>query len=95
MGFEVETTGRGVDARVRVRPREGSDAARRYVVAFNTFDARSAGHRFMRLRALLERPEARCTLHQLQTRDALIAFFQRHREVGRQHLLFAGDRAAG
>ncbi len=93
LGFEVKITGRGVDARATVRPREGSDAAHRYAVAFNTFDARSAGHRFMRLRALLERPEARRTLHQLQTRDALIAFFQRHKEVGKQQLLFAGGRA--
>jgi DNA phosphorothioation-dependent restriction protein DptG len=53
------------------------------VIAFNTFDSRSAGHRFMKLRALLEKPEARCTLHNVQTRDALIEYFQRHKVLRR------------
>jgi len=35
----------------------------------------------MKLRALLERPEANCTLHPLQTRDALIDYFRRHKLV--------------
>src|SRR6202035_5134491 len=44
----------------------------RYKIAFNTFDSRSGGHRFMKLRALLETVEVRCTYHPVQTRDALI-----------------------
>ena len=37
----------------------------------------------MKLRALLERPEANCVLHPVQTRDALIDYFQRHKIVHR------------
>jgi hypothetical protein len=54
---------------------------RKYVVAFNTFDSRSGGHRFMKLRALLETPAANCTLHPVQTRDALIDYFRHHKIV--------------
>jgi hypothetical protein len=35
----------------------------------------------MKLRALLERAEANCVLHPVQTRDALIDYFQRHKIV--------------
>jgi len=35
----------------------------------------------MKLRTLLETPSANCTLHQVQTRDALIDYFRRHRTV--------------
>jgi hypothetical protein len=37
----------------------------------------------MKLRAFLERPEAHCVLHPVQTRDALISYFQRHKTVHR------------
>jgi hypothetical protein len=37
----------------------------------------------MKLRAFLERPEANCVLHPVQTRDALIGYFQRHKIVRR------------
>jgi hypothetical protein len=64
---------------------QGTDVGLRskgeYVIAFNAFDSRSAGHRFMKLRTLLETPSANCTLHQVQTRDALIDYFRRHRTV--------------
>jgi 2',3'-cyclic-nucleotide 2'-phosphodiesterase (5'-nucleotidase family) len=56
---------------------------KKYIVAVNSFDARSGGHHFMKLRALLERPEAGCVLHPVQTRDALIDYFRRHKVVGR------------
>jgi 5'-nucleotidase / UDP-sugar diphosphatase len=59
------------------------DPAKRYRIALNTFDARSAGHRLMKLRAILERPEARCTFHPVQTRETLIDFFRRHKIVHR------------
>ena len=55
----------------------------RYKIAFNTFDSRSGGHRFMKLRALLETAEVRCTYHPVQTRDALIDYFRRHKAVGK------------
>jgi len=86
LGFEVKTQGRGDDCRIISmtladgRPLERN---KKYVIAFNTFDSRSGGHHFMKLRALLERPEANCVLHQVQTRDAVINYFQRHKIVHR------------
>jgi hypothetical protein len=65
------------------RNREPLDRNKRYVIALNSFDARSGGHHFMKLRAFLERPEAHCILHPVQTRDALIGYFQRHKTVHR------------
>ena len=59
------------------------DRGKKYVIAFNSFDSRSAGHHFMKLRALLESPSAKSTLHPVQTRDALIDYFQRHKIVHR------------
>jgi 2',3'-cyclic-nucleotide 2'-phosphodiesterase (5'-nucleotidase family) len=84
LGFEVKTVGRGYDRRVISITLDGGrplDRDRKYIIAFNTFDSRSAGHRFMKLRTLLETPSANCTLHQIQTRDALIDYFRRHRIV--------------
>ena len=37
----------------------------------------------MKLRALLETPAANCTMHPVQTRDALIDYFRRHKVVHR------------
>jgi hypothetical protein len=59
------------------------DRDKKYVIAFNSFDSSSAGHRFMKLRGLLEMPAANCTMHAMQTRDALIEYFQRHKLVHR------------
>jgi hypothetical protein len=54
---------------------------RRYVIALNTFDSRSAGHRFMKLRAFLESSASTTCPHDVQTRDALIDYFRRHQTV--------------
>ncbi len=84
LGFNIVTEGRGYERRINSmtladgRPLERD---KRYTIAFNTFDSRSAGHRFMKLRTLLETPSANCILRQVQTRDALIDYFQRHRAV--------------
>ena len=86
LGFEVKTEGRGDDCKiVSMIPsnRQPLDRNKRYIIAFNSFDARSGGHHFMKLRAFLERPEANCVLHPVQTRDALIGYFQRHKIVHR------------
>jgi hypothetical protein len=37
----------------------------------------------MKLRALLDRPESNCVLHPVQTRDAVIDYFRRHKVVQR------------
>ncbi len=84
LGFEVKTEGRGYDCRVISITLDGGrplDRDKKYIIAFNTFDSRSAGHRFMKLRTLLETPAVNCTLHPVQTRDALIDYFWRHKIV--------------
>jgi 2',3'-cyclic-nucleotide 2'-phosphodiesterase (5'-nucleotidase family) len=86
LGFELQTEGRRDDCKIvwmSMANREPLDRNKKYVIAFNSFDARSGGHHFMKLRAFLERPEANCTLHAVQTRDALIDYFQRHKIVHR------------
>jgi len=83
-GFEIETEGSGYERRIAaVRLADGGmlERDKRYLIAFNTFDSRSAGHRFMRLRALLETAPTRCTFHPVQTRDAVIDYFRRHQVV--------------
>src|SRR5437016_5797356 len=86
VGIELKVEGRGPDRRVVSmmfpdgRPLE---RGKRYIIAVNSFDARSGGHHFMKLRALLDRPEANCVLHPVQTRDALINYFRRHKIVNR------------
>src|SRR6266487_1465006 len=84
LGFEVKTGGRGYDRRITSMTLDDGrplDRGKRYVIAFNTFDSRTAGHHFMKLRTLLETPAVNCTLHQVQTRDALIDYFRRHKVV--------------
>lgn len=64
------------------------EAARRYRIAMNTYDASSAGQRLMKLRSIMESPEANAVIHPVQTREALIAFVSSHGKtgVGRQEL---------
>src|SRR5207253_11025076 len=84
LGFEIKTEGRGYDRHIISMTLDDGrplDRGKKYVIAFNSFDSRSAGHRFMKLRALLETPAANCTLHPVQTRDALIDYFRRHQVV--------------
>jgi hypothetical protein len=68
------------------------ERGKKYVIAFNSFDVRSAGHHFMKLRTLLETPATKCTLHEVQTRDALIDYFRRHKIVHK--IVAAGEFAA-
>jgi 2',3'-cyclic-nucleotide 2'-phosphodiesterase/3'-nucleotidase len=86
VGFNIATEGRGLERRITLLTRDDGrplERERRYRIAFNMFDSRSGGHRFMKLRDLLETPAANCTLHPVQTRDALIEYFQRHKVVHR------------
>ena len=85
-GFRCSVTGEGTNRRLtNLRLADGRplDPSRRYRIALNTFDASSGGHRFMKLRQMLARPEARQTFHPVQTRDALIDYFRRHKLVRR------------
>src|SRR3989440_4276992 len=86
LGLEVKTQGRGIDCRIvsmTLPNGQSLERNKKYVIALNSFDSRSCGHEFMKLRALLERPAAQYVLHPVQTRDALIGYFQRHKIVHR------------
>jgi 2',3'-cyclic-nucleotide 2'-phosphodiesterase/3'-nucleotidase len=86
VGIELKVEHRARECRITAMTlQDGRPVERRekYVIAVNSFDARSGGHHFMRLRALLDQPEANCTLHPVQTRDALIDYFRRHKVVHR------------
>jgi hypothetical protein len=86
LGIALRMEGRGPDRRIASMTfPDGSALERdkRYLIAVNSFDARSGGHHFMKLRALLDRPEANCVLHPVQTRDAIIEYFRRHKVVQR------------
>jgi 2',3'-cyclic-nucleotide 2'-phosphodiesterase (5'-nucleotidase family) len=97
LGFAVKAKGRGGDCKIvsmTLANGEPLDRNKKYVIAFNSFDARSGGHHFMKLRAFLERAEASCILHPVQTRDALISYFQRHKVVRRIAAISPLARAA-
>jgi 2',3'-cyclic-nucleotide 2'-phosphodiesterase (5'-nucleotidase family) len=81
LGFQIQTEGTGSERRIsamRLADDRLLERDKRYCIAFNSFDSRSAGHRFMKLRALLELPESNCTFHSVLTRDAVIDYFRRH-----------------
>ena len=84
IGFRIETVGKGVDRRItamQLADGRRLERDKRYPIAFNSFDSRSAGHRFLKLRDLLVTPATNCTFHPVLTRNALIAYFQRHGTV--------------
>jgi 5'-nucleotidase / UDP-sugar diphosphatase len=94
LGFEIETEGVGYERRItsmRLADGRALERDERYSIAFNSFDSRSGGHRFMKLRALLETPATHCTFHPVQTRDAMIDYFRRHQVV---HRIMSHERAA-
>jgi 5'-nucleotidase / UDP-sugar diphosphatase len=84
LGFDVKLEGRGADCRITSMTMQDGrplERGKKYAVAFNSFDARSGGHHFMKLRALLDMPSAKSVMHPVQTRDALIDYFRRHKIV--------------
>lgn len=88
-GFRFSVTGEGTNRRLtNLQLADGRplDPSKRHRVALNTFDASSGGHRFLKLRQMLERPEARQTFHPVQTREAVIAYFVRHKKIERVRL---------
>lgn len=93
MGFNIVTAGKGSARRVTsISTADGRPLERdqKYLIAFNTFDSRSGGHHFMKLRSILEKPESNCVFHPVQTRDALIEYFRKHQTVHK--IIKAPDR---
>ena len=70
-GFETVRDAAGKPQAVRRDGRE-VDPARRFTIAFNSYDAQSGGRRLMKLREILRQPEAKLRTTQLDTRGALI-----------------------
>jgi len=84
LGFELKLECRGADCKITSMALQDGrplDHSKKYLIAFNSFDSRSAGHHFMKLRALLETPSAKFVMHPVQTRDALIDYFRRRKTV--------------
>jgi 2',3'-cyclic-nucleotide 2'-phosphodiesterase/3'-nucleotidase len=97
IGFNFQTEGVGNLRRIKSITRDDGiplEPGKKYPIAFNTFDSRSAGHRFMKLRALLETPATNCQFHEVQTRDTLIDYFERHKVIHRQDLIEQPAKAA-
>jgi 2',3'-cyclic-nucleotide 2'-phosphodiesterase (5'-nucleotidase family) len=95
LGFAVKLEGYGANCRITAMTLEDGrplERSKKYLIAFNSFDSRSAGHHFMKLRALLETPSANYVMHPVQTRDALIDYFRRHKIVHK--IATAGELAA-
>ena len=69
--FEVV---RGDGGRPTAISHDGSevDPDRRFTIAFNSYDAQSGGRRLMKLREILQQPEAKLRTTSLDTRSALI-----------------------
>ena len=69
--FEVVRDGEGRPQGVRHKGGD-VDPERRLSIAFNSYDAQSGGRRLMKLREILQRPEAKLRTTPLDTRGALI-----------------------
>jgi len=92
LGFRVRVKGKERERRIEsMTLADGTpmDPNKRYLIAFNSFDAMSAGQRLMRLRAMLREPECKSTQHPVQTREALIAFISEKGKVGVADLMWS------
>ncbi len=69
--FEVARDGDGTPSAIRHEGRE-VDPNRRLAIAFNSYDAQSGGRRLLKLREILQQPEANLQTTSLDTRSALI-----------------------
>jgi len=79
--FEVVRDGDGRPSALRHEGRE-LDPDRRLAVAFNSYDAQSGGRRLLKLREILQQPEARLRTTALDTRSALIDGLLDRGEIG-------------
>src|SRR5258705_11315870 len=80
LGIAVRVEGCGLDRRITSMTfPDGRSLERdkRYVIVVNSFDARSGGDQFLKMRALLDRPEGDCVLHLLPKRTTGIQYFRR------------------
>ena len=59
---------------------------RRVTLAINSYDAQSAGQRLPRLHEIVNSPGANARFHEVETRDAVIEFFLKHKSIDRKSL---------
>lgn len=79
--FEVTRDADGTPAAIRHEGRE-IDPDRRLTIAFNSYDAQSGGRRLLKLREILQQPEAGLSTTSLDTRSALIDGLLDRGEIG-------------
>ena len=77
-GFKVAVTGSGSSLKVSALTLPDGkplDPGKRYRIALNGFDAQSGGRRYEQLAKLAAAADAKLTLHDIESRDAVIEFF--------------------
>lgn len=83
-GFRVETEGEGRTLNVKsISTPDGApvDPGKRYSIALNAFDAQSGGQRYKVLREIVTTPDAKHALHPIESRDALITYFNEKKVI--------------
>lgn len=83
-GFKVTVTGKGQNLKITgLTFPDGKpvEAGQRYRIALNGYDAQSGSRRYGLLANLCAAPEAKMTLHDIESRDAVIEFFTDRRTV--------------
>lgn len=68
-------------AKITGRNNEPLDDAKRYKVAFNSYELASGGTRFSTLREIAERPASKLIEYDFQTRQAVTDYIQRHEKI--------------
>ena len=84
LGFVVRTDGAKKDpvvADILDRAGRPLPAEKKFRIALNSYDAQSGGQRMPRLQEIVAGAAAHARFHEVQTRDAVIEFFLRHKEV--------------
>jgi len=83
-GFKVAATGTGEALKITaltLPDGQPVDPARRYRIALNGFDAQSGGRRYEKLAKICAAAEAKLTLYDVESRDAVIEFFTEKKTV--------------
>jgi 2',3'-cyclic-nucleotide 2'-phosphodiesterase (5'-nucleotidase family) len=81
--MKLKLTGPPGERVVSLADRDGKplDQAKRYKVAFNSYELASGGTRFVKLREIAERAESKLIEYDFQTREALIRYVEKQKEI--------------
>jgi 2',3'-cyclic-nucleotide 2'-phosphodiesterase (5'-nucleotidase family) len=83
-GFKLAVSGEGEELKVTsltLPDGQPADPTKRYRIALNGFDAQSGGRRYPQLAKICAAAEAKLTLHDIESRDAVIEFFTEKKTV--------------